>query len=371
MMKDELNGYVHDAYRMLHSIPETAMEEYKTAAYLAKEIRSFGYKVTENVGGTGIIAILDSGKPGLTVGLRADMDALTYDIDGILECRHTCGHDANSAMVLAAARMVAERGINKGKCVVLFQPGEEPILGALAMIESGMLDNLGLNEIYGIHLNAGLRNGEITPALCHSASGRMKITFFGKSTDVSTSDHGVNAVEVAAMAVHGINAIHMDPMIPHSIKTTHLTVKELEPEGVQDWIEMIVDLKHQDTPSYAKMQDKAKKVVTEIAKAIGASVTVQPINYVPGAQLSEEAIEVARQAIIEELGEEWCADPTYATGGDDFHYFAPHLGCRSTYLGVGADVYPSLHHQDMQFDPAALDRGARVLANIVCRQLTL
>lgn len=372
-MKDELQGYVHDVYRALHAIPEPAMEEYKTAAYLAKEIKSLGYSVTENVGKTGIIAVLDSGKPGMVVGLRADMDALTYDIngDGVLEQRHTCGHDANSAMVLAAARMISEKGITNGKAVILFQPGEEPILGALAMIESGLLDNLGIDELYSIHLNIGVRNGDISPALKHSASGRMKINFFGTAADISTPDHGVNAVEAAALAVHGINAIHMDPGLQYSIKTTHLTVKDLNPDGVQEWIEMIVDLKHEDTDSYAKMQDKATKAVKEIAKSIGANATVQPINYVPGAQLSEDAIKVATKAIIEELGEGHCADHIIATGGDDFHYFAPYLKCRATYLGVGADLYPSLHHPEMQFDPAALDNGAKVLANIVCRQLNV
>lgn len=368
-MKNELKGYVHDVYRALHAIPEPAMEEYKTAAYLAKEIKKLGYSVTEKVGGTGIIAVLDSGRPGMVVGLRADMDALTYDINGDLEHRHTCGHDANSSMVLAAACMISERGITSGKAVILFQPGEEPILGALSMIESGLLDNLGIDELYGIHLNAGLRNGDISPALKHSASGRMKINFFGSAADAGAPDHGVNAVEAAALAVHGINAIHMYPGLQHSLKTTHLTVKDINPDGVQDWIEMIVDLKHEDTPSYAKMQDKAAKAVKEIAKSIGATATVQSINYVPGGQLSEEAIKTATQAIIEELGEEHCADQVIATGGDDFHYFAPYLKCRATYLGVGGDVYPSLHHPEMQFDPAVLDSGAKVLANIVCRQL--
>lgn len=370
MMKDKINFYVQEAYRVLHSIPENAMEEYKTSEYLAKEIKSFGYKVIEHVGGTGIIAILDNGIPGPVVGLRADMDALTYEIDGVLECRHTCGHDANSAMVLTAARIIAERGITKGKSIVLFQPAEEPILGALAMIESGMLDDLGLDELYGIHLNASLRNGEMTPALCHVASGRMKINFHGKSTNVYTPDYGINAIEAAAIAVNGINTIHMDPSLTHSIKTTHLKVKEREPTEIQDWAEMIVDLKNEDTDSYLKMQDKATTVVTELAKTIGATVTIEPINYVPGAQLSDEAIETAKLAIIEELGEEWCASPRNSIGGDDFHYFAPYLGCHSTYLGLGGDIYPSLHHQDMKFDIDVLERGTRVLANIVTRKLS-
>ena len=107
----------------------------------------------------------------------------------------------------------------------------------------------------------------------------------------------------------------------------------------------------------------------ESGAAMGAKVTVERINYVPGAVLSPEAVAVARKAIVEELGEKLLAEPQPSSGGDDFHYFAPALGCKSTYLGVGANVRPSLHHPEMEFEAAALDNGARVLARIVLDRL--
>lgn len=370
-MKDLLSGPVHDYYRTLHAIPETAMQEYKTADFLASELKKFGYDVMEHVGQTGIVAILDSHQDGPVIALRADMDALTYEIDGHLECRHTCGHDAHSAMVLAAARNIAERGIRSGKAVMLFQPGEEPILGALAMIDSGKLDALHVSELYGIHVSnsGGMRVGQISPLQNNSASGRMRIRFFGTSGPASVPEAANNAVDAAVLAIHAINTIHMDPRDQYSIKTTHLTMAEAGPDQIPDQIEMIVDLKHQDTASYLKMQEKAKSTVTKIAQALGVQVTVEPINYVPGTEPSPEATEVARQAICEELGEEGCAPICYTTGGDDFNYLAQYFKCPATYMGLGANVQPSLHHQNMTFDPACMDYGTKVFTNIVGRRL--
>lgn len=102
------------------------------------------------------------------------MDALTYEIQGKLECRHTCGHDAHCSIVLAVARTAALKGISRGKLVIIFQPAEEPILGALAMIQSKKLDNLGIEELYGLHVRSvderECRFGYMSPAVFTSAS---------------------------------------------------------------------------------------------------------------------------------------------------------------------------------------------------------
>ncbi len=128
-------------YQYLHSIPEPGFEEVKTSAYLAEKLAAAGFKVTRNLAGTtGLVAEYDSGVPGPVFGIRADMDALTHIIDGKKEFRHTCGHDAHSSMLLAAAEEVLATGIiKKGRFKAVFQPAEELGAGALKILESGFV----------------------------------------------------------------------------------------------------------------------------------------------------------------------------------------------------------------------------------------
>ena len=299
------------------------------------------------------------------------MDALTYEIDGKLECRHTCGHDAHCAIALTAAKAAAERGLKSGKLIIIFQPGEEPILGALAMIKSGKLDSLGINELYGLHIRpigeTTCRFGYMSPAVVTSASGRIRIRFFeGKEDYTNTSSNIVNAI---VLAINAVNTIHMDPTIRYSIKTTHLEMRPKVNEELPDCAEMIVDCKHLSTKLYQEMQNKAVKAIKSVAEAVGVSVETEAIEYVPAGEFHEEAIQVAKQAIIEELGEEHCAPFTYFAGGDDFNYLVQHLKCKAAYMGLGADADPGLHHQDMKIKSECLDNGVKVMKNIVGQRL--
>ena len=125
----------------LHQIPELAMQEVKTPAYVAKTLEDLGIPVTRNVGGTGVVGYIRGEEPGPVLMLRADMDALPFTIDG-KECAiHACGHDSHTAMLLAAAsRLVGT--IKKGAVKLVFQPAEENITGATAMIKDGVLDDV-------------------------------------------------------------------------------------------------------------------------------------------------------------------------------------------------------------------------------------
>ena len=364
-------SYVHNMFHALHAIPEVAMQEYKTARLLADEVKRLGFTVLEGVGGTGIIATMKGDLPGAVIALRADMDALVYQVDGQTECRHTCGHDAHSAMVLATAKNIAERRLRSGTAVIIFQPAEEPILGALAMIDSGHIDKQGIDELYGIHLRpvGEMEVGKATPALYHSASGRLRITISGKDAPLNRPDLGVNAVEAAVLAVHAINTVHMDPTIHYSVKPTHMTAGQLFPDRIPTTAVLIADLKHQDTKMYAQMHDKTIRAVEAAIAAIGATATFESINYVPGAAYNEDAVDTARSAIIQALGESGCLPPHKTTGGDDFHYFVRHLGCKATYIGLGADASPGLHHQDMCFNTDCLDHGVKILTNIISKKL--
>jgi amidohydrolase len=144
--------------RDLHQHPELAFEEHRTAAVIAQRLESFGLTVHRGIGGTGLVTVIDGTGPGLSLGLRADMDALPMqDMSGreyastIDGCAHACGHDGHTAALLGVAEYLSEHRPRSGRVVLIFQPAEERAAGALAMINDGLLDRFPLDEIYAFH----------------------------------------------------------------------------------------------------------------------------------------------------------------------------------------------------------------------------
>ena len=149
----DIKTRVLETYDALHAMPEIGFQEEKTSAYLAEKLESFGFTVKRGLGGTGVLGELKGVAPGPVVGLRADMDALGHEVDGKLVAIHSCGHDAHSTMVLAAAEALAKKGIARGTLKILFQPAEELLFGARRMIADGVADDLEM--LFGIHLRPG------------------------------------------------------------------------------------------------------------------------------------------------------------------------------------------------------------------------
>ena len=135
--------YVEVVFEVLHQNPEIKLQEFRTSKFISGELKKHGYNVVEGIATTGIIATLDSEVPGPVLGVRADMDALPFVIDGKRVNIHACGHDANSAMVLAMGQHIAEKGISRGKLVTIFQPAEESLKSAYI--------GLGADLVPGIH----------------------------------------------------------------------------------------------------------------------------------------------------------------------------------------------------------------------------
>ena len=160
--------YVFKVFDYLHSHPEVSGEEIVTSEYLAGELKKSGFKVKEQVNGSrGVIGVWDSGKKGKKIALRADMDALPYIEEGKRVAKHTCGHDAHCAMVLAAAKQIQNHELSGGTLVVIFQPSEETHTGALDMANSGFLNEV--DEMIGIHIRPQeeMKAGQATCGLCH------------------------------------------------------------------------------------------------------------------------------------------------------------------------------------------------------------
>lgn len=360
--------YVEEVYNYLHSIPEIGCNEYKTSKFIGQELKKFGYKVVEGIANTGIIASIESQVKGPVLAIRADMDALEFEIEGKKLNIHACGHDANSSMVLAAAKEVAKAGISKGKIVFIFQPAEEILGGAREIAKSGVIDDV--EEIVGIHLRPiqEAKLGEATPALYHGASKTIKVRVKGLASHGARPHLGVNTIDAAVLAINAVNAIKVDPRVPHSAKVTKITTAGSSYNVIPDTTNMVLDIRAQTNEVMKELVEKIVKAINTGVEAVGAKAEVEVGTGVPAAEYNDEMINISKEAITEVLGS--ALEPIVTPGGEDFHFYTKLLNVKSSYIGLGANLVPGLHHPEMKFDLKALEYGKEILEKIVLRRLT-
>ncbi|HWR45104.1 amidohydrolase [Sporomusa sp.] len=362
----DLETRVKEVWSLLHSMPEVGFEEFKTAAYLAEQLEKAGYNVKTGIGGTGVTGLLDSGHPGPTICIRADMDALAHSVNG-QECAiHSCGHDAHAAMVLTVAEAIVPRSIKNGKVKIFFQPAEEKLFGALRTIEDGVIEDVDI--LLGIHLRPiqEAKLNQATPALCHGASYIMEAEIQGEASHGARPHLGVNAVDAAAAVVNAINAIHVNPVIPATAKVTKLQAGGAALNAIPDRAYMAFDLRAQSNAVMEELQAKATQAIKGGAATVGACAAIELTGGCPAAEYNDDMIVLAREAIAAVLGEQGVLDPITTPGGEDFHFFVKHKPSLKTgYIGLGADLTPGLHNPAMVFNPAALINGVNILLYMV------
>jgi len=219
--------YAISIRQKLHQIPELKYEEFKTATLIEKILESYGYQVQSGVGKTGLVAILDSGKSGKTVSLRADMDALPIEEPKENKyCSqhpgkmHACGHDGHCATVLLCAKVLSElKDEFTGKIKFIFQPAEEGGKGALAMIEDGVLDNPKVDAIFGYHNWPGLPLGQlgVKEGVILAGNGRFEITITGKVAHTAQPENAINPVTVGAELITKLDIVRKKISSPDCI----------------------------------------------------------------------------------------------------------------------------------------------------------
>ena len=222
--KESLVARVVELRRTIHRRPELGFEEHETAALVERELDALGIE-HRRVATTGVVGIVRGEKPGHTVALRADMDALPLtertgltfasEIDGKM---HACGHDAHTAMLLGAARaLAADRRSLSGTVVLIFQPAEEGPGGALPMLEQGVLDDPKVEAIAMLHVDVRLEAGSvgITPGPVNASTDELYLTVRGKGGHGAYPHTAVDAIPAAAamvLALQNIAARETDPL---------------------------------------------------------------------------------------------------------------------------------------------------------------
>ncbi len=222
----EIKAWRHD----IHAHPELLYDVHRTAGTVAEKLKAFGCdEVVTGIGRTGVVGVIRGGRPGAgasnkVIGLRADMDALPIEEANDVPYKstvpgkmHACGHDGHTAMLLGAARYLAETRNFAGTAVVIFQPAEEGGGGGRAMVQDGLMERFGIEEIYGMHNYPGLPVGDfaLRPGPLMAAADRLTIEIEGRGGHAARPHFAIDTVLVGAQIINQIQSIvarNVDPL---------------------------------------------------------------------------------------------------------------------------------------------------------------
>ena len=365
---------VSDYLYQLREMPEIEHQEFRTSSFIAGHLKNFGYQVIEHVGGTtGVIGIYDSGKEGKTVGIRADMDALPFEENGVTVMKHACGHDANCAVGLEAARRIIECGIDSGKFYALFHPAEEGTNGALSVIQSGLIDDM--DELIAVHLlnttEESGRLGAICPAQYHCGAAQVHGVYHGKSAHGSKPWEAINALEAALAASYGLSLLHSPSDDRWSVTTTKINTGSGGINTIPDTAEIGIDVRCDNNREMEHILSKIENILQKAGEMTGASLDLEPLWFNAADELDEDLIRTVKEAVVEYLGGEYLIEPVHSSGAEDFVEYHRVLGIKSAYMAVNAHVKNGLHHPMMHYEAGGLDGAAEVLKTFVIKRTSL
>lgn len=347
-------------FNHFHENPEISWKEFETTNKLAEILDGFNipYRRFDDV--TGLLAEIGEGDE--VIAIRADIDALWQEVDGVLRANHSCGHDANMSMVLGALLLIKDQKLNK-RIRFIFQPAEEKGNGANAMIDRGALE--GVTHLFGIHLRPieELPFGKISPAIHHGAAMFLEGHIKGIDAHGARPHQGNNAIDVV-MAIHqALKNLYFSPSESYSAKLTKIQAGGENANIIPGNAAFSIDVRAAKNTVLFQMKDQIEKNLDGLKKLFDIDIEWKWYDMTPGAEVSEEAAAIARKGIIEALGQEYVAEEVVTSGSDDFHFYTirnPEV--KAAMIGIGSDLRPGLHHPNMTFNHGSLIIGAKVIA---------
>ena len=363
--------------RDFHAHPELLYEVHRTAGLVADRLRAFGCdEVVTGIGRTGVVGVIKGRTAGArAIGLRADMDALPIVeaaarphasvTPGLM---HACGHDGHTAMLLGAAKYLAETRNFSGSAIVIFQPAEEGGGAGKAMIEDGLMQRFEIAEVYGMHNKPGMPIGEfgVRTGPTMAAADRYEIEIVGRGGHAAMPHGTIDTVYIASqlvIALQGIVARNVDPLKSAVVSTTMMrageafnilpqeaslrgTVRTFEP-AVQDLVERRM---HAICDATAAMHE--------------AAIALDYVRGYPVTRNHDAQTAFATQVAREIVGAERVdANFPPTMGAEDFSYMLEQRpGC---FIFIGNGDTAGLHHPAYDFDDAAIPIGASYWAKLV------
>ena len=375
-----LHGDITEWRHDLHAHPELLYDVHRTAAVVAEKLKSFGCdEVVTGIGRTGVVGVIRGNKPASgpfkTIGMRADMDALPIMEATNLPYKsttpgkmHACGHDGHTAMLLGAARYLAETRNFAGTAVVIFQPAEEGGAGGKAMIEDGLMDRFGIDQVYGLHNYPGLPLGEfaLRPGPLMAAADHLTIDIEGVGGHAARPHLSIDTVLVGAQIINQLQSIvsrNVDPLhsavvsicMFHAGNTDNVIPQTARLNGTARSLTHVV----QDL-----LERRIREVVDGIARLHGAKATVEYRRNYPVLRNHDRQTDFAASVAGQVVGENK-VDTAVAPvmGAEDFSFM---LEARpGAFIFVGNGDSAGLHHPAYNFNDEVIPIGTSYWVKLV------
>ena len=356
--------------RDIHEHPEIGFDVHRTAGIVADKLRAFGCdEVVPGIGKTGVVGVIKGRKTasGQVVGLRADMDALPIEemtgvalrLQDARASMHACGHDGHTAMLLGAAKYLAETRNFDGTIVVVFQPNEEGLTGSLAMVEDGLIERFGIGEIFGMHTSPNHELGKF--AICAgpmlAACDKFTIEITGKGSHAARPHEGIDTVVVAAHIITALQTIAsrtIDPLDAVVVSTCMVRAGEafnILPQSVS----LTGTIRTLSMAVREKAHARVRQIADGTAAAFGARAEATFEGDVPVTVNDAEKTMFARRVAGEIVGESNVREMRPIMGAEDFSHM---LNKRpGAFIMIGNGVGPGLHNPGYNFNDDAIPFG--------------
>ncbi|MFJ7308898.1 M20 metallopeptidase family protein [Peribacillus frigoritolerans] len=373
---DECYQEIVEIRRYLHQHPEISFEEVHTPEYIAAYHENLGHEVRRYVGGRGVVATLRGGKPGPTVAIRADFDALPIQEENEVLYKskndgkmHACGHDGHTATALGLAKALNKIKLDlEGTVVFIHQHAEElPPGGAIEMIEDGCLD--GVDVIFGYHLSSmsplgeiGYRSGPIT-----AAADRFDIKIQGYGGHGSQPHNTIDSIAVGGQLIVNLQQIvsrRIDPLSTAVVSICSFDAKN--PYNIiPDSVTLTGTVRTYDEKVRSSIEKEIERIVKGTCLAAGADYSYQYTKGYPATVNYPEETQLVAGLAKSVPGVDSVKEYQPAMGGEDFSYYLQHA--KGTFFMTGAKItngeaYPH-HHPKFNFDEKALLIAAKVLGS--------
>lgn len=352
----------------IHSYPELAFDEHQTANFIASLLRGWGYDVTEGVGQTGVVASLKAGDGIKAIGLRADTDALAVQEmtesdhkSTVAGKSHTCGHDGHSAMLLGAAQHLARTRQFNGTVHLIFQPAEEVMGGAPAMIKDGLFERFPMDAVFGMHNMPSLELGKIyfTSGPLFAAVDNWEIVLTGKGSHGSMPEKSIDPVVAGASLVMALQTI-----VSRNVAAKDSAVVSIGAFQAGDAGNVIPQTATLRLSTRTSNPDTRKLVLARIKATVAAQAASFEVGYEiregsPGAVLVNDLAQTEACANVARalLGDDQVVMPGPSfMGSEDFAFYAQHKP--GTYCIIGNGDTAMVHHPLYEFDDHNLPIGA-------------
>lgn len=374
----DFHGEITGWRRDFHTHPELQYDVHRTAGRVAELLRSFGVdEVVTGIGRTGVVGVIRgrNGGAGRVIGLRADMDALPItertgkDYQSSAPGRmHACGHDGHTAMLLGAAKYLAETRNFAGTAIMIFQPAEEGGAGGKAMLADGLVERFGIEEFYGLHNLPGLAAGTfgIRAGGIMAATDEFNITVEGKGGHAALPQNTVDPVTIAAQLILALQTIvsrNLDPMREGVLSVTMVeagTAFNIIPRTVK--LTGTVRTLDEDVRKF--MEERVRAVTNGIVETFGASASIHYRNGYPVTVNAEGPTAFAASVARDVSGDarvDASADGTM--GGEDFAYM---LQARpGAYIFLGNGDTSDLHTDTYDFNDEVIPVGVSYWVRLV------